>query len=50
MILGAVGRELEQAAEIHALKQQVAKVNDLERRLNVVFQQLVSKGAVVAQG
>jgi Chaperone of endosialidase len=38
-----------QAAEIRDLKQQVAKVNDLEQGLNAVLQQLESKGAVVAQ-
>ncbi len=40
---------LAQAAEIHDLKQQVAKLNDLEQRLNAVLQHLESNGAVIAQ-
>jgi len=38
-----------QAAEIRDLKRQVAKVNDLEQRLDSVLQQLKSKDQLVAQ-
>jgi hypothetical protein len=36
-------------AKINSLKQQVAKVNDLEERLNAVLQQVNAKNELVAQ-